>query len=622
MTTLPQLPIKRDHRQPEKPVESEDRIGIRQYGLLPPLDWDDECEAEIDRQRHFWNNLVEIERSHREMLRKERSKDPQIADLEAQLAAISTRIDDTFVARNQLRGESRSKGNNELDEPLKQLTAERRALYEELKSLHREWARKNQTVLDRLEKERRAKVTVARHASGLWHGNYRPIMESFDVARQRALKDGTELRFHRRDGSAHITNVPSLQDASGSRNWVTPAELVAARLYQTQMDPVADDAFSHPSRGYRRRAARTELRVTIFTANRKPRLVRFPMIYHQAIPANARIKRVTVTRKIVALKPRWRATVTFEEPASSTTMSNAACGIDLGWRRLAHGLRVAVMFGSDANSQELVLPNYWIERMNHVERLKAEIDTALNDILPRIRHLAKQEVPSPLLKLFKHLCQAPRVGSGLLAAIEREWVRSSPKWKADDLDALRAWAKLSLTRRKEMDNLRDKLIAQRTDMFRNFAAVVAQGYGRIGLKDFDVSRIAAGDELPKPARHYRQLAASAALRLQIIKTARREGCQIVAIGGPTTIRCATCGQLNSPVDRSALNWHCARCGAIWDQDDNASRNILMTAVAAPPDAKKPRTTRWKRIKAAARSKQKSAEPVGVEGKSLSTDQQH
>src|SRR5215469_8418153 len=143
MTTLPKLPTERDHLEPEEPVESEDRIGGRQYGLLPPLDWDDECEAEIDRERHFWNNLVEIERSHRELLRKERSKDPQIADLEAQLAAITTRIDKTFVARNQLRADSRSKENNEFGEPLTQLTAERRALYQELKPLHRNWARKN-----------------------------------------------------------------------------------------------------------------------------------------------------------------------------------------------------------------------------------------------------------------------------------------------------------------------------------------------------------------------------------------------------------------------------------------------------------------------------------------------
>ena len=171
-----------------------------------------------------------------------------------------------------------------------------------------------------------------------------------------------------------------------------------------------------------------------------------------------------------------------------------------------------------------------------------------------------------------------------------------------------------------MDNLRDKLIAQRTDMFRNFAAVVAQRYGRIGLKDFDVSRIAASDELPKPARHYRQLAASAALRRQITQTARREGRQIVAIGGPTTIRCAACGQLNSPVNRSALNWHCAGCGAIWDQDDNAARNMLAAALAASPEAKKPRTTRWEKIKTAARAKQKSAEFVGLEGENRSTDQ--
>ena len=40
------------------------------YALLRPLDWGEDCDAELRRANTLWNKLVEIERSHRDQVRE------------------------------------------------------------------------------------------------------------------------------------------------------------------------------------------------------------------------------------------------------------------------------------------------------------------------------------------------------------------------------------------------------------------------------------------------------------------------------------------------------------------------------------------------------------------------
>ena len=84
---------------------------------------------------------------------------------------------------------------------------------------------------------------------------------------------------------------------------------------------------------------------------------------------------------------------------------------------------------------------------------------------------------------------------------------------------------------------------------------------------------------------------------------------MVAIGGATTLDCHLCRHRNqvSAAQRGDLIWRCQGCGALWDQDENAARNLLRAAAAAPAvDPKQSRTPRWKKIKDASAAKRAAA----------------
>ena len=46
-----------------------DQIIVRQYGLLAPLNWDQDCQEQLWLQNKFWNRLVEIEAQYQEKSR-------------------------------------------------------------------------------------------------------------------------------------------------------------------------------------------------------------------------------------------------------------------------------------------------------------------------------------------------------------------------------------------------------------------------------------------------------------------------------------------------------------------------------------------------------------------------
>src|SRR2546426_945321 len=39
-------------------------IVVRQYGLLPPTDWGEDCHEQLFLMNRLWNRLVEIEQEH------------------------------------------------------------------------------------------------------------------------------------------------------------------------------------------------------------------------------------------------------------------------------------------------------------------------------------------------------------------------------------------------------------------------------------------------------------------------------------------------------------------------------------------------------------------------------
>src|SRR6185295_8157008 len=59
-------------------------------------------------------------------------------------------------------------------------------------------------------------------------------------------------------------------------------------------------------------------------------------------------------------------------------------GIDMGWRKVDQGLRVAAWHGSDGDQGTLILPQKLLDKAAYSERLRSIRDTIFNDVRDRL----------------------------------------------------------------------------------------------------------------------------------------------------------------------------------------------------------------------------------------------
>ena len=113
------------------------------------------------------------------------------------------------------------------------------------------------------------------------------------------------------------------------------------------------------------------------------------------------------------------------------------------------------------------------------------------------------------------------------------------------------------------------------------------------IENFDLREVARRpadvDESPdnERARSNRQLAATSELRMALVQAFTARGGRVVKRNPAfTTLPCHVCGVLDAWDPAKDLTHTCSGCGALWDQDDNAARNLYAdwdTAPVPPPD---------------------------------------
>lgn len=570
-------------------------VLVRQYGLLDPLDWDQDCQEHLWLQNKLWNTLVEIDQTARGRYFALMSAEPEVEEIESRLLSLKEEKERLISEKKSLRKEVRKKAGVDTslqDLRIAEISPEIRELAMMAKEKRAEARIRLKPYLDAIEGYRREDVKVARNASGLWWGNYNAVCASYETARVRAMKSGAELKFHSFDGTGRFTcqiqgGMSVSEFFSGEKQ-----ALVSA-------DPVSPDAFRHPSRGERRRASRTLLRITVFTAKDaagKPfrRMLSFPMIVHREIPDDATIKQLVVSRKRVGASFRWSVTLTCTLPGSPRPMmpsppGGTSCGIDLGWRLVPGGLRVASV-ASDDTVRHIVLPDKMLARMDHVEDLKSRIDQDLNQVMTWFRSqwpALAPSFPEDLRERFLRHVRAPKVSARKLAGSILAWREGQPDCRSDLLSGMETWRKNNKRLTQEMDNLRDKIQAWRTDFYRNEAKKIAGDYSVIGIEDFDLREVVKLEtpegektDQPAPARANRVRASVSDLRKWIRLQTVKSGATLMEIPSKDTTRtCHKCGHVNKMNRPEDLLWTCEGCRERWDQDENAARNILTATCA-------------------------------------------
>lgn len=557
-------------------------IIVRQYGLLPPMDWDEDAHEHLFLQNKLWNRFVEIERFHRKAYQTLVNEDQDVLKSESKLKKLMQIQAQSRQKKKELRAKARSKKKADtkaLDATIKECVAEIKKLKIILKEQRKSSRGKNKKILAPLDNNRKEDVKKACQESGLWWGNYNAVYASYNVARSRAMKEGVDLKFHRFDGSGRFT----CQIQGG----MTVEELFEGQKI-VGVKPLPKDAYTHPYKGERRRLQRTELSFTIYTKDNARRTLSFPMIMHRPFPEDVRIKHAVISKKRIGTNFKWSITITATkegEKFQPDLSKKVACGINWGWKLLKNGsLRIATVVGSDNTEEHFILPADVVLKFKYIDELKSKLDTEINEMHAAIKKFEFGDIPDEVLaEKIKKIRRAPKIGAGKLAACVLLWKDNFADFQPVFLEKFESWRKVDKRKRNEISNLRGKLIRRRLDLYRNYAKKIANKYGLIGLHEFNLKKAAlletkAGEEtpLPKKVRYNRTIASISVFRDWIKKQAFKAKAQVVEVKGPITVICHNCGTLIGKKDRTDFIWKCENCGIKWDVDTNAGKNVLAT----------------------------------------------
>lgn len=552
-------------------------VIVRRYGLRPPLDWGKDCDDEMSRMTDLWNALVAIERDHRAVYFAATADDPDVAATEAARQALADRRGALVQQRADLRKAARKRvATPELDAMIAETAAQAKEATVAAKAARQAAREKIKPRLRATEQQRHDRVKIARQQSGLWWGNYNAIVASYETARSRALKTGAELHERRHNGEGRLVN----QIQGG----MSADDLFGGARSQVSVAPLPDDAYTHPSRGEQRRKQYTRLTATVYTRNGERRNVTWPMYMHRPLPDGARIKEVVITRRRVADRYEWHVVFTCRSHIEMRDPARGVCGVDVGWRKVPGGLRVATV-ASDAGEDYLILPDSLIEADRHCDDIAARRAQERNDIVAQIRAADWSGAPAEIADHVQAIMAAEKVTAGMVARLARSM--RSDDWLHPLRDDLSGWQRDDRIDWQEFVGLRRRIVARRKQVYQLFAKQLVARHGVIAVEKIDWAQQARrkdGDD--ESVHYYRRLAAPGELVSTVAMTAARDGATIVRHEGRSSHVCPSCGDDTAPADRSTVQYRCAACGEGWDQDVAAARVMRAGALSsgdAPPD---------------------------------------
>jgi hypothetical protein len=575
---MPQIPendidpigLNDDNRSLDTNIE----VVIRKYGLLAPLNWDDDCDNELSRQVTLWNRLVEIEEWYRKSFRKITDDNSQMEDIQQKIVvAIANHA--SFLEENaQILQKKGKSANFYVKQQARDLHAEIIRLKKGESVIRKEARASLRHLTVELELQRRAKVKIARQASGLWWNNYNAVIRSYERGRRMVHRNGGELKPKVFDGVGCFSN--QLQGG------LTVNKLFEGTSFQIAVRALPENAWTHPKRGERRRLQRTILTATVFVLAGQKRTVSWPMIMHRPIPEDCLIKEAIVTRRAFNSDYKWEVVFTCTRPVQQSNHKicvNPRVSIDLGWRRTAEGLRVATALKYGGPAQFFIIPNDLIRSFQLVEILKEKEFISVQRCVAKLRQLDLIRVSTETQTVISQLFDETRITSRHLKALHTHVNEQKINYH-ELVDLLENWRKESKLLSIWQANQRRKTINRRAMLYQRYAAEISEMAGTVILQRLNLDRIIRRStalglrQLHKNSAYNRNIAAISTLTHWIETQCRKRNIPIVYFIGTPKQVCYHCGSEQSQLELETGNQVCQQCQTHWDTDVGACQAML------------------------------------------------
>lgn len=571
--------------------------------------------TELERMNAYRNQLVTIELERRESLKlAAREASPQWAEAFDKAESLDAEVEKLLAKRRAANQAVRGIANDDavlvlLAEARKQLIAAR-AAEKVLRAEAYKLAGDKTAAINDLSYE---KIRAARAASNLYWGNYLLVENSAEEFRR-----GAPPKYRRFTGEGSIgvqlqggASEDEVVESSNTRLRVVrrdPPKIVSKKGVELKVS-------THPER-YRE----VWMRIGSLATQRDPEWVRVPMIWHRDLPTGARIKWATISRKFVGGKERWSLLLTIDVPEASVRPENlattGACGIDIGYRVMSNGSqRIAIASGDDNDVHELRIDAGMVKEWLKCRDIRSIRDTNFNLAREKLVVWLKDQTNLPhwLADVAPHLHSWR--STQRFSQLVYDWNVYRPQVPNEEsiLPILVDWRKREEHLYQYESQLRDQLLARRKHLYRNWMAMLRSKYATCYIEQMDL-RDAIHDTLRNEEEQEvmsNQRASAAFASLSELRNVIK-GCGMVVHevkAAHTTTMCHVCHNITDIDAEHHLQHTCEHCGAHWDQDVNAARNILASKdELVGPKARKKKVSKSERH-AAARQKRMKADGV-------------
>ena len=529
--------------------------------------------------------LLKGREKYREIINEHLGLD--IKALEKQAEEITTEIKGVQQEISDWKKQNRTtKIQPDLSDRLRYLRTERKPIFEKIRTVKKA-AKEDPSIKPLIEQANTALNSAIKEARkhysrqlGLYWPNYLENERAANQARFQRM----DPKFHRWTGEGSI--------AIQFQNGLSVAELFECQDTRLRLiAPNIANTNALRAKGQIRGKERHVRALYRVQSNEdgSPRWITLEVTMHRMLPANGFIKWAHLQRQkssgaigktYISLTKDYDYTLrlTLEEP-SQKEKNKAKVAIEIGWRLLETGLRVAVALGEDGDLRELYLPKQWLDGKRKAESLGSIIDQetnqtalAIKEAHPELCKKAEQS-ENPTLTTLDWAGDNPRRLAAALLKIYRE----NPALQPD----LEKWRKHHFHLLRYKKGLNDKLMRIRREIYRKFVSDLAKKYSICGIEDFDLRQVTTKSQAHELVQWQRTAAGISSLRLML---SQRLTAQKLSAENKTQ-KCHNCGSLEQ-WDAAHAVWHrCKQCNSRWDQDHNSVRNLLDLLCEAPVDVK-------------------------------------
>lgn len=563
-----------------------DSVPCRIWTFGLPLGPTADCAKAVDEQmalaHRYHNNLVEIERARRAAVRAILSEADDIGATEEKIRTFRAEMD---AIRESIKLRRKAQHDPRVaDKTLARLPADagEKAQLAALKVAVKEAreARKaaiaaiksNVEVQDKIKRcnDRAADMKrLHRKSSGVYWGTYLLVEAAVDAA----SKGKMDPKFKRWTGDGKV----GVQFQKGLKI----ADAASDTRIQIDYTPQLN-AKGKP-------AKHVICKLRIGSEGRAPIWATFPIIMHRPLPADAVIRWAWAKRRRLGLKYRWELQLVIESRTfvQLPKRDTSVCGINFGWRkddslRVAYAVDHATATPGELN-EAIEVPKQILERIEHANSLRSILDRVFDEMKAElIPWLASNTVPEWLKEATKHL-SAWR-NRGRLMNLCLRWKDNPFPGGEEMLEKLEQWRRTERHLYQWEVDERTRALAHRKETYRLVATRLARAYGKIVIHEMDLRKFARhvqpeeAETQHEAARSQRFQVAVSEFRAALVLACSNTGCALEIAPSPNiTLTCHLCrGECEWDHAKHLLHT-CEHCGATWDQDENAARNLVRGA---------------------------------------------